>query len=181
MANFAAVDCGTMSTRLLVSGADGEPLVRLTRITALGEGVDASRTLLPQAVQRTVAVLAEYREVMDRYEVGTARMIGTSALRDASNRESFFRAAEDVIGTSVVLLSGDEEASLSYLGATSELNGVPGHWLVADIGGGSTELVVGRAPLAARSLELGCVRVTERFLHHDPPAPEELAAAAVRG
>jgi exopolyphosphatase / guanosine-5'-triphosphate,3'-diphosphate pyrophosphatase len=181
--NLAAVDCGTLSTRLLVSGPTGEPAVRLTRITGLGEGVDRSRTLLPQAIERALAVLREYRELMDLYDVYAVRMVGTSALRDATNRASFSAAAEEVIGTPLTLLSGEEEASLSFLGATADLSrpdtedGAVGPWLAADIGGGSTELVVGKDVPTARSLDLGCVRVTERFLHHDPPTSEELGTA----
>jgi exopolyphosphatase / guanosine-5'-triphosphate,3'-diphosphate pyrophosphatase len=177
VANFAAVDCGTLSTRLLVSRPAGEPIVRLMRITGLGEGVDRSRALLPQAIERTLVVLGEYRELMDQYDVRAARMVGTSALRDASNRASFSRAAEELVGTPLTLLSGEEEASLSFLGATAELSGNGGPWLVADIGGGSTELVVGKDVPAGRSLDIGCVRVTERFFHHDPPTPAELVAA----
>ncbi|HXW80628.1 MAG TPA: exopolyphosphatase [Acidimicrobiales bacterium] len=160
-----------------MSRATGEPALRLTRITGLGEGVDRTRALLPEAVERALVVLREYRELMDLYDVEAVRMVGTSALRDAGNRASFSAAAEEVIGTQLTLLTGEEEAALSFLGATAELSGAPGPWLVADIGGGSTELVVGKEVPAARSLDIGCVRVTERFLHHDPPTREELAAA----
>jgi exopolyphosphatase/guanosine-5'-triphosphate,3'-diphosphate pyrophosphatase len=177
VANFAAVDCGTFSTRLLVCGPAGEAIVRLMRITALGEGVDRSRSLSAAAMDRAMTVLREYRRVMDQQGVQRARMVGTSALRDASNRELFCEEAAWVIGTEVELLSGQDEAALSFSGATRELRSESGPWLVADIGGGSTELVVGPAPAGACSLDLGCVRVTERFLHHDPPAAAELATA----
>jgi exopolyphosphatase / guanosine-5'-triphosphate,3'-diphosphate pyrophosphatase len=177
MGNFAAVDCGTLSTRLLISGPSGEPIVRLMRVTGLGEGVDRARALRPEAVARALSVLREYRGLMDEHGVCAARMVGTSALRDAANRASFSAAAEELIGAPLSLLSGDEEAALSFLGATAELPATEGPWLVADIGGGSTELVVGPAPSAARSLDLGCVRVTERFFHHDPPTGDELAEA----
>ena len=178
VANVAAVDCGTFSTRLLVCGPAGEPLVRLMRITALGEGVDRSRSLSAAAMDRALTVLREYRQVMDQHDVHRARMVGTSALRDADNRELFRQEATKVVGAELELLSGQDEAALSFSGATRELRPGTGPWLVADIGGGSTELVVGPEPAGACSLDLGCVRVTERFLHHDPPAPAELAAAA---
>jgi exopolyphosphatase/guanosine-5'-triphosphate,3'-diphosphate pyrophosphatase len=114
---------------------------------------------------------------MDQHGVGAARLVGTSALRDSGNRASFSQRAAAIVGTPLELLPGAEEARLSFLGATSELAPGDGPWLVADIGGGSTELVVGPSPYGARSLDLGCVRVTERFLAHDPPAPSEVAAA----
>jgi exopolyphosphatase/guanosine-5'-triphosphate,3'-diphosphate pyrophosphatase len=180
----AAVDCGTLSTRLLVRGPGGRTLSRLMRITRLGEGVDASGYLLPEAAERTLEVLGEYRGVMDQLGAKRARMVGTSALRDAANRASFSQAASEVIGTALELISGDEEAALSFAGATAELGTQGAPWLVVDIGGGSTELAVGpgavssRAPIGTCSLELGCVRVTERFLRHDPPPDAELREAA---
>jgi exopolyphosphatase/guanosine-5'-triphosphate,3'-diphosphate pyrophosphatase len=177
MANLTAVDCGTLSTRLLVSTPDGTTIVRMTRITGLGQGVDSSGVLQPEAVERVMAVLREYRGIMDEHGVGAARMVGTSALRDGGNRAAFSQRAANIVGTPLELLPGTEEARLSFLGATGELAPGDGPWLVADIGGGSTEVVVGPTPYGARSLELGCVRVTERFLAHDPPAPEEVAAA----
>lgn len=177
MANVAAVDCGTFSTRLLVCGPGGEPLVRLMKVTALGEGVDRSRSLAAPAMDRALTALRDYRRVMDDLDVRRARMVGTSALRDAGNRDLFCEEAARAIGTELELLSGQDEAALSFSGATRELPAETGPWLVADIGGGSTELVVGPAPAGACSLDLGCVRVTERFLHHDPPAPAELGAA----
>ena len=177
MGNYAAVDCGTLSTRLLISSPQREPIVRLMRVTGLGQGVDRTRSIRAEAAERTLSVLREYRGLMEAHEVSAARMAGTSALRDAANRASFSRAAEEVVGAPLSLLSGQEEAALSFLGATDELNVADGPWLVADIGGGSTELVVGPDPSGARSLDLGCVRVTERFLHDDPPTNEQLAAA----
>jgi exopolyphosphatase/guanosine-5'-triphosphate,3'-diphosphate pyrophosphatase len=147
------------------------------RITRLGEGVDRSGLLLPDAIERTLAVLREYQGLMAEHEVQTARMVGTSALRDASNRALFSKPAAELIGTEMELLSGQDEAALSFLGATAELSADSAPWLVADIGGGSTELVVGPRPFGARSLDLGCVRVTERFLRHDPPTGDEIAEA----
>jgi exopolyphosphatase/guanosine-5'-triphosphate,3'-diphosphate pyrophosphatase len=189
----AAVDCGTNSTRLLVAGDDGRPLARLMRITRLGQGVDATRRLHPDAVARTLGVLREYREVMDTHGVEHVRMTATSAARDAVNRDVFFGPAAEVVGVAPELLSGEEEGRLAFAGAVSELDPAAGPYLVVDIGGGSTEFAVGPAqggdepgrgrrpaviePEGAMSVDLGCVRVTERFLHGDPPAPEELSQA----
>ena len=181
----AAIDCGTNSTRLLV--ADSMPgavppyrtLERLMRITRLGQGVDATRALAPEAVERTIAVLREYREVMDRLGVERVRMTATSAARDASNREEFFAAAAEVIGVRPELLGGDEEGRLSFAGAVADL---PADQraelsLVVDIGGGSTEFAVGRESAeGVVSVDIGCVRLTEKFIEHDPPQPEELSA-----
>jgi exopolyphosphatase/guanosine-5'-triphosphate,3'-diphosphate pyrophosphatase len=139
--------------------------------------VDGAGALGPAAIERALAVLREYRGVMDRHHVRVARMVGTSALRDASNRASFCEPAAGIVGVPLELLSGEEEAALSFRGATAGLGTGTARWLVADIGGGSTELVAGPGPVRGRSLQLGCVRVTERFLRHDPPAPAELLAA----
>lgn len=186
MSAVAAVDCGTNSTRLLVADDEGHPLERRMKITRLGEGVDATHALAEGAVARTVAVLRQYREVMDRYGVGPVRMTATSAVRDATNPELFFDAAREAVGVDAELLAGEDEARLSFAGATAELDLADAPWLVADIGGGSTELARGPAgaevpdryePTAARSLDMGCVRVTERFLLHDPSTATELEAA----
>jgi exopolyphosphatase/guanosine-5'-triphosphate,3'-diphosphate pyrophosphatase len=179
----AAIDCGTNSTRLLVAGPDGATLERLMTITRLGAGVDRTQALAPDAVERTVEVLRRYRTVMDRLGVVRFRMTATSAARDAHNRREFFAAACDATGAEPELLAGEEEARLSFIGATADLDVDTGPWLVADIGGGSTELAVGPVPgsrsqpEAVRSLEMGCVRVTERFLAHDPPRRHEIDSA----
>jgi exopolyphosphatase/guanosine-5'-triphosphate,3'-diphosphate pyrophosphatase len=177
----AAIDCGTNSTRLLVAHPGQPALTRLMRITRLGEGVDRTKRLAPAAIERTVAVLAEYRSAMDRYEVGAIRMTATSAARDALNREEFFAGAEAAVGVRPELLDGSEEARLSFVGATYELPPPTGPWLVADLGGGSTELAAGSdpdaGPLASWSLDMGCVRVTERFLAADPPTADQLRQA----
>jgi exopolyphosphatase/guanosine-5'-triphosphate,3'-diphosphate pyrophosphatase len=189
MSNLAGIDCGTNSTRLLVADDSGKTLERLMRITRLGQGVDATGRLADEAIARTVGVLEEYRTVLDRYGVERVRMTATSAARDASNRDDFFAAATAATGVAPELLGGDEEARLSFLGATSELEPADGPFLVADIGGGSTEFAVGAAasddggPDGVLSTDIGCVRLTEKFLHSDPPAPEELSQAfdIVRG
>ena len=175
-APVAAIDCGTHSTRLLVH--DGTDTVeRLMTITKLGEGVDAGGRLNPEAVGRTVDCLASYREVMDRHGVKRVRITATSAARDAANAEEFFDAAEAVIGTRPELLSGLEEGKLSFVGATSALDIADGPFLVFDIGGGSTEFSFGFDHCGvAMSLDIGSVRLSEKYLKTDPPAPEELVA-----
>src|SRR3954466_484471 len=173
---LAAVDCGTNSTRLLVSEGGTRTVERLMRITRLGQGVDATGALAPEAVARTLDVLREFRQVMDRHGVEHVRMTATSAARDASNREDFFNGAEEIVGVRPELLSGDDEARLSFAGATSQLDPADGPFLVVDIGGGSTEFAGGPAePEGVLSLDIGCVRLTEKFIQHDPPAPEELS------
>jgi exopolyphosphatase/guanosine-5'-triphosphate,3'-diphosphate pyrophosphatase len=173
----AAIDCGTNSTRLLIS--DGTRAIeRRTVITRLGQGVDRSGKLDPAAIARVTAVLRDYRELIDRHGVEKVRLAATSAARDAANRDEFFGAAHEAVGVAPELLSGDEEGRLSFAGATAELDPRDGPFLVVDIGGGSTEFVVGSSEAeGARSLDLGCVRLTEQFLSSDPPAPEELSNA----
>jgi len=184
----AAIDIGTNSTRLLVAerGADGALVTveRLMRITRLGQGVDKTGSLADEAIDRTVAVLAEYRTVMDGLGVapGRVRMTATSASRDAANRDVFFDAAEAAVGVRPELLSGDDEAALSFAGATADVDPALGPFLVFDLGGGSTEFVIGTTGPEGSvdgqlSLDVGCVRLTERFLATDPPAPEDLTAA----
>ncbi len=174
----AALDCGTNSTRLLVVGPGGRTLARLMRITRLGEGVDATRKLAGDAIERTLAVLGDYRAEMGRCGVGRSRLVATSAVRDAVNGDAFLQAASEVVGVAAELLSGDEEGRLASAGATADLPPSAGDDVVVDIGGGSTELVVARGgAVEAVSLDLGCVRLTERYLRHDPPGPGELAEA----
>ncbi len=187
---YAAVDIGTNSVRLLVADAAGlahagrlVPVERLMRITRLGQDVDATHRLADDAIDRTVTVLREYRAVMDDLGVTRARATATSAARDATNREQFFAAGRDALGgVPLELLPGEEEARLSFLGATSGVTDPP-PYLVVDIGGGSTEFIVGTdGPDALVSVDMGCVRLTEQFVHSDPPAPDELSAlvSAVR-
>ena len=183
---FAGVDIGTNSVRLLVADVDGtdpsdahvDILDRRMTITRLGQGVNATRRLAPDAIERTVGVLREYRAAMDALGVTQVRATATSAARDATNRADFFGPAADALGVEPELLSGEEEARLSFLGATAELTDEPAPYLVVDIGGGSTEFVLGTSkPEGLISIDVGCVRVTEQFLESDPPAPEELSAA----
>ena len=180
----AAIDIGTNSTRLLVADVDGRerdahvtPLDRRMRITRLGQGVDASRRLHPDAIARTLEALREYRMALNGLGVADVRAAATSAARDAANRDELFAPAGEILGVEPELLTGDEEARLSFLGATAEL-AEPAPYLVVDIGGGSTEFVVGSAsPEGAISIDVGCVRLTEQYLVSDPPQPEELSQA----
>ena len=178
---IAAIDCGTNSTRLLVTDLSGRPLERLMRITRLGQGVDATGRLAPGAVERSLAVLDEFRKVMDRLGVVRGRLVATSAARDAANGAEFLAAAGESSGLVPELLSGTDEGRLSMAGAVADLDLSEGPFLVLDIGGGSTELVAADGPddpeLAAVSLQIGCVRVSERFLVDDPPSGDQLAAA----
>jgi exopolyphosphatase/guanosine-5'-triphosphate,3'-diphosphate pyrophosphatase len=175
----AAIDCGTNSTRIFIVDAKGRPLERMMRITRLGEGVDATGQLSSEAMDRCLSVLREYRQVMDRLGVVRSRLVATSAARDALNGDDFLKAAGEATGATPELLAGTEEARLSMAGALSDLDAGAGPFLIVDIGGGSTELVVGSGPddpdLVAVSLQIGCVRVTERFLTSDPPTSTELA------
>ena len=184
MTRLGAVDIGTNSVRLLVADVDGHgrdaklrTLDRRMHITRLGQGVDRARALAPEAVARTLDVLREYRAALDEHGVERVRATATSAARDAGNRDEFFATARDALGVTPELLAGEEEAKLSFLGATADLD-APAPFLVVDIGGGSTEFVLGtEEPTGLVSLDIGCVRVTEQFLQSDPPAPEELANA----
>jgi exopolyphosphatase/guanosine-5'-triphosphate,3'-diphosphate pyrophosphatase len=182
----AAIDCGTNSTRLLVA-APWLPagavvaLAREMRITRLGQGVDATGELHPEAIERVLAVLSAYRRVMDELEPVAARAVATSALRDAANSEEFLDRAEEVLGVRPQVLGGDEEGRLSFAGATSSLPPGGGPYLVVDVGGGSTELIAGDAGGAVEesvSLDIGCVRVTERYLSGGDPPPESAVAKA---
>lgn len=148
------------------------------RITRLGQGVDATGRLAPAAIDRTVSVLNEYRSVMDSHGVERVRMTSTSAARDAANREDFFAAAQAAVGVRPELLSGEEEGRLSFLGATAELDPADGPFVVFDIGGGSTEFTFGTTESEATiSTDMGCVRITEAWLHGDPPTAVELSQA----
>jgi exopolyphosphatase/guanosine-5'-triphosphate,3'-diphosphate pyrophosphatase len=161
----AAFDCGSNSTRLLIADATGAALVRSMNITRLSQGVDASGTLLPDAMERTFDVLHEYRAACDRENVTRGQLVATSAVRDATNGEEFLRRAYEIVGVPVSVLAGEEEAALSYAGAIKDLVPVEMPTMIVDIGGGSTELAVELGGvLVSHSMQLGSVRVTERAL-----------------
>src|SRR5690606_26320126 len=176
----ACLDRGPDSTRVLVARPVGgrlETLDRRNTITRLGQDVGANGRLGDEGVERTLACLRSYREVLDANGVERLRAAATSAARDAANRDEFFDAVEEVVGVRPELLSGAEEGRLSFVGATGELDPSLGPFLVVDIGGGSTEFIVGTDDVeGVMSVDVGCVRLTERFLEHDPPLPEELSA-----
>jgi exopolyphosphatase/guanosine-5'-triphosphate,3'-diphosphate pyrophosphatase len=185
MTTVAAIDCGTNSIRLLIADVDPATgllvdLVRRMEIVRLGQGVDRTGRLAPAALERTFAALRDYRSVIDAHGVERTRMVATSATRDASNRDEFVACTSSILGVAPEVVTGDEEARLSFTGATRELlsAGEPGPYLVVDIGGGSTEFVLGTTDVqAARSVDIGCVRMTERHLAADPPTTAQVAAA----
>ncbi len=173
----AAIDCGTNTTRLLVTTGEGLGLERHATITRLGRGVDANRSLDAAAVERTLTCLRRYRQIMDRYDISAVRAVATSAVRDATNREVFLDPAQEILGASFEVLSGEAEAQASFAGATAGVDPSDGPFLVMDIGGGSTEFAFGTDRCeAATSLDIGSVRLTEKYVHSDPPLPEELSA-----
>lgn len=192
MTRVAAIDCGTNSIRLLVADIDPATgsvtdLDRRMTIVRLGQGVDRTGRLAPEALERTFAACREYASVIKELGAERLRFVATSASRDAENRDDFVRGVLDILGVEPEVITGDQEAEFSFTGATKELAGKEGgdaqrrprkgEYLVVDIGGGSTEFVVGTEHvLAARSVDIGCVRLTERHVRHDPPTGDEVAA-----
>jgi exopolyphosphatase / guanosine-5'-triphosphate,3'-diphosphate pyrophosphatase len=173
----AAIDVGTNSTRLLVAEerqGGYRSIDRRMVITRLGEGVDRRKVLSPEPLARTLATIADYAATCGELGVEQLRVTGTSAVRDAHNRDEFFEGVRRLTGTEPEMLSGETEARATFLGAVSDL-GEPGPFLIIDIGGGSTELIVGTEQ-AERivSLDIGCVRMLEKHLHSDPPTSSEL-------
>ncbi len=180
---LAAVDVGTNSTRLLVADVDGDRILdQLERemvITRLGRGVDRTRRFEPASLRRTLDVLGDYAERCRRLGVEATRVVATSATRDATNRDEFLAGVRELFGVGAEVLSGDEEAATSYLGAIHDLRGDE-RTLVIDIGGGSTEFIIGNHdPEAMLSIDIGCVRLLERHLSSDPPTAGEVAALRV--
>ncbi len=183
----AVVDCGTNSLRLLIADVDPgraelTDVVRRMEIVRLGQGVDKTGRLALEALARTIAMLCDYADMIAASGAQAVRMVATSATRDADNAAEFVHLVKEVLGVAPEVLTGAEEAMLSFTGATAELaaGSEPGPFLVADIGGGSTEFVLGPAggpPAHAISVNIGCVRMTERHLRGDPPAGQEVAAA----
>jgi exopolyphosphatase / guanosine-5'-triphosphate,3'-diphosphate pyrophosphatase len=182
MTRVAAIDCGTNSIRLLVADVAGgtvTDVVRRMEIVRLGQGVDRTGRLAPEAIERTRVALAGYAAQVAELGATRTRMVATSASRDAANAAEFQAMVVDALGVAPEVVTGDEEARLSFAGA---VRGLPPSWpapyLVADIGGGSTELVRGTSTVdAAISVDIGCVRMTERHLHADPPTAAQIAMA----
>ena len=183
----AAIDCGTNSIRLLIAErVDGRPrdLHREMRIVRLGEGVDATGRFSAEALARTEAALADYAVLLGEHSVRKLRMVATSATRDAANRDEFFAMTASILGAVVPgsiaeVITGSEEAELSFNGAVGELDSAAAPFVVVDLGGGSTEVVLGDSAgvQASYSADIGCVRMTERCLHSDPPTAAEVAEA----
>jgi exopolyphosphatase/guanosine-5'-triphosphate,3'-diphosphate pyrophosphatase len=183
----AAIDCGTNSIRLLIAErVDGRlrDLHREMRIVRLGEGVDATGRFSAEALARTEAALADYAVLLRDHGVLKLRMVATSATRDAANRDEFFAMTATILGAVVPgsiaeVITGSEEAELSFNGAVGELDSAAAPFVVVDLGGGSTEVVLGDSAgvQASFSADIGCVRMTERCLHSDPPTAAEVAAA----
>ena len=179
MTRVAAVDCGTNSIRLLIHDTETGEVCRRNTIVRLGQGVDETGKFAPDAIERTRVALADYVDEMQRENVTRVRMVATSATRDASNREDFFAMTRDLLGNiqpgaEAEVISGEEEAALSFSGATADISPARGPFCVIDLGGGSTEFVMeGHAV----STQMGCVRVTERIMRTDPPTEEETAEA----
>lgn len=187
MTRVAAIDCGTNSIRLLIADRDGNRLSDLhreMRIVRLGQGVDATGAFAADALERTRAALVDYAGLLRDFGVAKVRMVATSATRDAANRDEFFAMTAEVLGAAVPgavaeVITGTEEASLSFAGAVGELDSGAAPFVVVDLGGGSTEVVLGDSAgvQAGFSADIGCVRMTERCLHSDPPTAAEVAEA----
>ncbi|WP_292606888.1 exopolyphosphatase [Nocardioides sp. REDSEA-S30_B4] len=174
----AAIDCGTNTIKLLVLDEDGADLEREMRIVRLGQDVDRTGRLAEEALERTFAAVEEYAALVARHGVDRIRFCATSATRDAANAEEFAAGVRARLGVAPEVVSGDEEAALAWAGATRGLPGLAGPVVVLDIGGGSTELVLGSGatPDVAHSMDIGSVRMTERHLRSDPPSADEVAA-----
>ena len=183
MKRVAALDCGTNSIRLLIAeeNAGGSSFTEISRkmsIVKLGEGVDKNKAFLPDAISRTLAALKVFAAEIAEAKVAKVRFCATSATRDAQNRDEFLIPVEQILGITPEVISGEEEAKLSFLGATQALSKSDGPFLVIDIGGGSTEFVFGSDHVdAARSVNIGCVRMSERHFKNDPPTQSEIEGA----
>lgn len=188
MTKFAAVDCGTNSIRLLISEVHNgvaTDVCRLMEIVRLGKGVDGTGELAPESIERARLALARYVELMKEHGVQAVRMVATSATRDARNKDDFFAMTGSLLGqitpgAQAEVISGEEEASLSFRGAVSDLEGESGPFCVIDLGGGSTEFIVGESGgeiYGSHSAQMGCVRLTERIMRADPPTDTEIEIA----
>ena len=179
----AAIDCGTNSIRLLIADIhDGsfKEVIRRMEVVRLGQGVDKNKAFDPEAIERTLKVTADYARVIASKGVEKIRFCATSATRDASNRHLFIDGVREILGIEVEVIPGAEEAALSFMGGTKELSATDGPFLVVDIGGGSTEFVLGSAQVeSAKSVNIGCVRMAERHLSEQPPSADSVASAII--
>ncbi len=183
MSRVAAIDCGTNSIRLLIADiTDGKfrEIIREMEIVRLGQGVDKTNSFHPDAISRTLAATEKFASLIKSKGVEKIRFCATSATRDASNRNLFIDGVRDILGIEVEVIPGEEEATLSFLGATKELDQQQAPFLVVDIGGGSTEFVIGSDQVsAAKSVNIGCVRMSERHLNQQPPTSAQIQSAII--
>lgn len=183
MSQVAVIDCGTNSIRLLIaeiSGSNFKEVIRTMEIVRLGQGVDENKAFHPDAINRTLLAVKSFKEIIDRNNVDKIRFCATSATRDAMNRNLFIDGVRDILNVQVEVIPGEEEAALSFTGATYQLDQGSGPFLVVDIGGGSTEFVYGdKKVISAKSVNIGCVRMSERHLTNQPPTMDQIASAIV--
>ena len=183
MSQVAVIDCGTNSIRLLIaetSGSTIKELIRTMEIIRLGQGVDENKAFHPDAINRTLLAVKSFKVIIDKNKVDKIRFCATSATRDATNRNLFIDGVRDILNVQVEVIPGEEEAALSFTGATYQLDQGAGPFLVVDIGGGSTEFVYGdEKVISAKSVNIGCVRMSERHLLSQPPTMDQIARAIV--
>ena len=183
MSQVAVIDCGTNSIRLLIaeiSGSTFKEVIRTMEIVRLGQGVDENKAFHPDAINRTLLAVKSFKEIIDKNKVDKIRFCATSATRDATNRNLFIDGVRDILNVQVEVIPGEEEAALSFTGATYQLDQGSGPFLVVDIGGGSTEFVYGdKKVISAKSVNIGCVRMSERHLTNQPPTMDQIASAIV--
>ena len=183
MSRVAAIDCGTNSIRLLIADITNgkfQEVLRTMEIVRLGQGVDENKSFHPDAIVRTLAAVKSFRDLIASKGVEKIRFCATSATRDAANRDLFIDGVREILGVQVEVIPGEEEARLSFLGATKELDQNQSPFLVVDIGGGSTEFVLGSEKVdSAKSVNIGCVRMSERHLTSQPPTMDQIARAIV--
>jgi exopolyphosphatase/guanosine-5'-triphosphate,3'-diphosphate pyrophosphatase len=183
VSRVAAIDCGTNSIRLLIADITGnnfKEVLRTMEIVRLGQGVDQNKAFHPDAIDRTLKAVELFRDQIASKGVEKIRFCATSATRDASNRNLFIDGVRDILGIEVEVIPGEEEAELSFIGATKELRQSDAPFLVVDIGGGSTEFVFGSEKVEfAKSVNIGCVRMSERHLNTQPPSMAQIAQAIV--
>ena len=183
MSRVAAIDCGTNSIRLLIAditGGNFKEVLRTMEIVRLGQGVDQNKSFHPDAIARTLSAVEKFAQLIASKGVEKIRFCATSATRDANNRELFTNGVKKILGVEVEVIPGEQEAVLSFIGATKELSQSDGPFLVVDIGGGSTEFVFGSEKVEfAKSVNIGCVRMSERHLNLQPPTMAQIAEAII--